>query len=64
MKPTRARSVAVAGGAVIFGETQRETARGANGLRPVLAAVAAIADSDPNLHDLVRVVEADDDGRE
>jgi hypothetical protein len=26
-----------------------------------LAAVAAIADSDPNLHDLVRVVEADDD---
>jgi hypothetical protein len=29
-----------------------------------LAAVAAVGDSDPDLHDLARIVEADDNGRE
>ena len=52
------------GGGVIGREAQREPTRGANGVRAVLAAVAAIVDSDPDLHDLVRIVEADDDGRE
>ena len=32
-------------------------------VQPVLAAVAAIADSDANLHDLARVVEANNDSR-
>jgi hypothetical protein len=59
-----ARLVALAGGAVFSGETQREPARGADGVRPVLAAVAAVGDSDPDLHDLARIVEADDNGRE
>ncbi len=56
--------MALGGGDILSGEAQRKPARGANGLRPVLAAVAAIGDSDPNLHDLVCIVEADDDGRE
>jgi len=59
----RSSSVALGGGAVFGGEAQRESTRGANGLRTVLAAVAAIGDSNSNLHDLVCIFEADDDGR-
>jgi len=62
--PARARSVALGGAAFVGGEAQCKPTRRANGLRSVLAAVAAVGDSDPDLHDLVRVVEADDDGRE
>jgi hypothetical protein len=61
--PTPSSSVALGGGAVLGGEAQRESTRGANGLRPVLAAVAAVGDSNSNLHDLICIVEADDDGR-
>ena len=56
--------MAFGGGAIFGGEAQRESSGGANGVRPILAAVAAVGDSDPHLHDLARVVEAHDDGRE
>jgi len=40
--------VALGDGALVSGEAQREPPRGANGVDPILAAIATIGDADPD----------------